>query len=72
MDEEQTENFFRILISTRLTDDIVQFYIPVALLDFFPSYFINEVNFQHYKKYGSVGRFTIFGNYVFKSNLEYF
>ena len=72
MDEEQTENFFRILISTRLTDDIVQFYIPVALLDFFSSYFINEVNFQHYKKYGSVGRLTIIGNYVFKSNLEYF
>ena len=39
---------------------------------FFSSYFINEVNFQHYKKYGSVSRFTIFGTYVFKSNLEHF
>jgi hypothetical protein len=28
---------------------------------FFPSYYINEVNFWHYKKYGSVGRFTVFG-----------
>ena len=34
---------------------------------FFPSYFINEVNFWHYKKYGSVGRFTVFGTYVFKT-----
>jgi hypothetical protein len=49
-------------------DDIVKFYI--ALLDFFPAiYFINEVNFLHYKKYGSVGRFTVFGTYVFKSRL---
>jgi hypothetical protein len=24
------------------------------------------------KKYGSAGRFTIFGTYVFKSNLEHF
>jgi hypothetical protein len=39
---------------------------------FFSSYFINEVNFKHYKKYGSVGRFTIFGTYVFKSTLEHF
>ena len=39
---------------------------------FFPSYFINEVNFYHYKKYGSVGRFTIFGTYVFKRTLDIF
>jgi hypothetical protein len=36
---------------------------------FFSSYFINEVNFWHYKKYGSVGRFIVFGTYVFKSKL---
>ena len=36
---------------------------------FFSSYFINEVNFLHYKKYGSVGRFTVFGTCVFKSKL---
>ena len=51
-------------------DDIVKFYI--ALLDFFSSYFINEVHFWHYKKYGSVGRFTIFGTYVFNSKLYHF
>ena len=51
-------------------DDIVKFYI--ALLDFFSSYFINEVHFWHYKKYGSVGRFTVFGTYVFKSKLSFF
>jgi hypothetical protein len=31
----------------READDIVKFYI--ALLDFFSSYFINEVHFWHYK-----------------------
>jgi hypothetical protein len=51
-------------------DDIVKFYI--ALLDFFSSYFINEVHFWHCKKYGSVGRFTVFGTYVFKSKLYHF
>jgi hypothetical protein len=44
-------------------------YSPSGL---FSSYFINEVNFYRYKKYVSVGRLTIFGTYVFKSNLEYF
>jgi len=39
---------------------------------FFSSYFINEVNFWHYKKYGSVGRFTIFGTYVFSVNIILF
>jgi hypothetical protein len=39
---------------------------------FFFSYFINEVHFWHYKKYGSVGRFTVFGTYVFKSKLYHF
>ena len=37
---------------------------------FFSSYFLNE--FFYYKKYGSVGRFTIFVTYVFKSNHEHF
>jgi hypothetical protein len=36
--------------------------------DFF---FVNEVHFWHYKKYGSVGRFTVFGTYVFKSKLDH-
>jgi hypothetical protein len=39
---------------------------------FFSSYFINEVHFWHYKKYGSVGRLTVFGTYVFKSKLYHF
>jgi competence CoiA-like predicted nuclease len=34
---------------------------------FFFSYFINEAHFWHYKKYGSVGRFTVFGTYIIKS-----
>ena len=38
---------------------------------FFSTYFINEVNFYHYKKYGSVG--TVGSLFlVFKSNLEHF
>jgi hypothetical protein len=32
----------------------------------------NEVHFWHYKKYGSVGRFTVFGTYFFKSKLYHF
>ena len=39
---------------------------------FFSSYFTNEVNFYHYKKYGSVARFTIFVLTSLKSKLEHF
>jgi hypothetical protein len=57
------KRFDRVVSSGRRLSSIL--YSPSG---FFSSYFINEVNFYRYKKYVSVGRLTIFGTYVFKSN----
>jgi hypothetical protein len=39
---------------------------------FFSSYFINEVHFWHYKKYGSVGRFTVGKIIVYKFMIQFY